>query len=139
MFISKFILIVYTASLADNVSIAQLMQGKPHAYPTVHKTHSRSSHYPLIQSTIAPVTRIFASTNGSKTFQPVSINWSYRGRGSDARSSIKKKMNANVFIKNHAHDGRKSGPSQPPKNIVAVIACEHYDNRSNSALDERIR
>src|SRR3954464_9819280 len=31
-------------------------------------------------------------------------------------------MNANVFIKNHSHGGKKDGPSQPPKNIVVVIA-----------------
>src|SRR5678816_3167823 len=80
------------------------------------------SHYHLIQSAIAPVTKIFTNTNGSNTFHPVSINWSYRGRGSDARSSIKKRMKANVFRKNHTHGGRNAGPSQPPKNKVTVIA-----------------
>ena len=46
-------------------------------------------------ATTAPVTNRLANASGSITFQPQDINWSKRGRGSDARSRMKKQMKKN--------------------------------------------
>ena len=65
---------------------------------------------------------MFNNVNGNKSFQPISINWSYLGLGKAALNSIKKAMNIAVLNKNQNIGGRKAGPSQPPKNIVAMRA-----------------
>jgi hypothetical protein len=71
---------------------------------------------------IAPVIKRFNNERGNKIFHPSSISWSYLGRGNEARRSMNTQMKKNVFNRNQKTGGRNEGPSQPPKNRVAIIA-----------------
>jgi hypothetical protein len=66
--------------------------------------------------------RILSKDKGNNIFQPNSINWSYLGRGNEARSRINTQMKKKVFRRNQKTGGRKSGPSHPPKKSVEIIA-----------------
>src|SRR5579883_2400732 len=62
---------------------------------------------------------MFASASGSMTFQPQAINWSKRGRGRAARNRMKNEMKKNILMRNQTTGG-STGPSQPPKNRIAI-------------------
>ena len=70
----------------------------------------------------APVIRILSNETGNSTFHPSSINWSYLGRGKDARSKMNTHIKKNVLNKNQNTGGRNAGPSHPPKNSVEMMA-----------------
>src|ERR1051325_9999758 len=55
----------------------------------------------LPQVRIVATSRIQPREIGMRIFQPSFISWSYRTRGSEPRSQMKKKMNAQSLIRNH--------------------------------------
>src|SRR3954468_12339177 len=92
--------------------------------------------------------RIQPSEKGMSTFQPSFISWSYRTRGSEPRSQMKKKMNIHIFTRNHRTGHQPSlapaqtvviggGARQPPRNRVVAsadsVARLMYSARKNIA------
>src|SRR5204863_4891238 len=74
---------------------------------------------PRVQNatTNAAVTTALAVVTGKRTFHPNDISWSYRRRGSVARSQTKTTMNAESLIRNQIGPG-SHGPLQPPRKRV---------------------
>src|ERR1700760_31644 len=75
---------------------------------------------------------IQTSEIGISTFQPSPMNWSYRMRGSVARSHMKPKRNVHTFMTNHSSGHHPlfapsimlngNGGCQPPRNSVVASA-----------------
>src|SRR5699024_3331876 len=74
----------------------------------------------LVASTIAPVTKIFTSDRGKRSFHPYAINWSYRGRIKAARNRMNRITKTNILIKNHTTGGKNDGHNHPPKNNTVI-------------------
>src|SRR5579872_5426522 len=82
---------------------------------------------------------ILAMDKGSRNFQPKSMSWSYRKRGSVPRIQMYKKMKKKTFSENHPTGSRScsmrgpklgikspNGLFQPPRNSnVARLATVH--------------
>ena len=68
------------------------------------------------------MTRTLRVASGSSTFQPRLISWSYRRRGSVARTQMKTRTRPSIFASIQI-GSRKLGPGpiQPPRNIAAAI------------------
>ncbi|SHT92660.1 Uncharacterised protein [Mycobacteroides abscessus subsp. abscessus] len=75
---------------------------------------------------------IHASEIGMSTFQPSAMNWSYRRRGSVARSHMNRNRNAHTLPTNHSSGHQPvlapgmrlsgQGACQPPRNSVVARA-----------------
>src|SRR5690606_14213326 len=89
------------------------------------------SSWPRI-ARITATSRIQPRLTGISTFQPNAISWSYRTRGSEARTQTKKEKTSTSLMKNQSighqpvfapsHSEIGHGARQPPRNSVIEIA-----------------
>src|SRR4029077_508588 len=90
-----------------------LLEGDPEA---LQRGYRLKAH--VAATTIAVTTALIVAT-GSSTFQPKRMSWSYRSRGSVARSQMEAKMAPSSLRMNQI--GRRShGPCQPAKKSVTI-------------------